>query len=112
MEDNILNTVKVEEIKAPLIKDLGDEKAEIIDEVVSIKEVLALHLFEMIQELEYKIKKGRIKDKEAEKIKIEYLKVYVNACNTFNNITKDTNAIYNKDVLKKFFSAIDKADKT
>ena len=79
-----------------------DNDAKVIDERVSLKELLSLKLFKMIQELEHKILHGRIKDKEVEKIKLEYIKTYVNVCNCFNTISKGTNNYYNKSALMKF----------
>ena len=68
---NILYIAEVREIKeSPFELDI--DKGKLIDERISLKELLSLKLFKMIQELEHKILNGRIKDKEAEKIKLEY----------------------------------------
>ena len=98
--EKYFNIAEVREIKESRF-DI-DSDAKIIDEQVSLKQVLSLKLFKMIQELEHKILTGRIKDKEAEKIKLEYIKTYVNACNCFNTISKGTNNYYNKSALMKF----------
>ena len=69
---NILYIAEVREIKeSPFELDI-DKDVKVIDERISLKELLSLKLFKMIQELEHKILNGRIKDKEAEKIKLEY----------------------------------------
>ena len=69
--DKYFNIAEVREIKeSPFELDI--DKGKLIDERISLKELLSLKLFKMIQELEHKILNGRIKDKEAEKIKLEY----------------------------------------
>ena len=100
--EKYFNIAEVREIKESALGFDFDCDAKVIDERVSLKQVLSLKLFQMIQELEHKILNGRIKDKEAEKIKLEYIKTYVNACNCFNTISKGTNNYYNKSALMKF----------
>ena len=58
----------------------------------------------MIQELEHKILNGRIKDKEAEKIKLDYIKTYVNVGNCFNTLSKGTNNYYNMVLFERNMS--------
>lgn len=99
------NVAEVKEIKEPFLTDL--EKRKVIDEQVNLKQILSLRMFKLIQELEHKILNGRIKDKEAEKIRLEYIKTYVNACNCFNNISKGTHNFYSKDGLMKFVNTED-----
>ena len=48
---------------------------------------------------------GRIKDKETEKIKIQYYKLYLDAVNTFVKLTKGFNTQYDKEFIKDFFFA-------
>lgn len=105
-----IDIAEVKEIKKPYFDDLEsmeNDKDRVIGEQVSLKQVLSLKLFKMIQELEHKILKGRIKDKEAEKIRLEYIKTYVNACNCFNTISKGTNNYYNKSNLMNFVDVDD-----
>lgn len=100
-----IDIAEVKEIKKPVFKDLetfDNDKNNVIGEQVSLKQILSLKLFKMIQELEHKIINGRIKDKEAEKIRLEYIKTYVNACNCFNNISKDIKNDYDKGDLLTF----------
>ena len=76
----------------------------VIAENIDLKDVLALNLFSTINAMNDKIINGRIKDKDAEKIRIDYLKTYINAYNCFINLVKNTNAktIYDKEILKNF----------
>ena len=77
------------------------------DEVIPIRQVMFLRLLKVIPELENKILNGRIKDKETEKIRLEYFKVYINACNCINNFTKGYSYIYEKDKLMDFLDVDD-----
>ena len=70
--EKYFNIAEVREIKESALEFDFECDAKVIDERVSLKQVLSLKLFQMIQELEHKILNGRIKDKEAEKIKLEY----------------------------------------
>ena len=56
-----------------------------------------------------KLVNGRIKDKEVEKIRVDYLKTYINACNCFINLVNkgNVNVIYDKNVLKDFINLED-----
>lgn len=56
---------------------------------ISIEKFMVLRILRILPELENKILHGRIKDKETEKIRLEYYKQYVNICNSINNFTKD-----------------------
>lgn len=72
------------------------------DEVIPIRQLMFLRLLKVIPELENKILNGRIKDKETEKIRLEYFKVYINACNCINNFTKGYSYNFEKDKLMDF----------
>ena len=54
--------------------------------------------------MEKKILTGRIKNPDAEKIRLEYIKAYINGCNCFKSITDNGNAgtMYESDVIKKY----------
>lgn len=93
--------------------DLGS-KAEynydnIIEEQVNLKEIITLNLFKTITSMNNKLINGRIKDKDAEKIRIDYLKTYINACNCFINLASkgNVNTIYDKNHLKEFINLED-----
>lgn len=77
------------------------------DEVIPIRQIMFLRLLKVIPELENKILNGRIKDKETEKIRLEYFKVYINACNCINNFTKGYSYNYEKDKLMDFLDVDD-----
>ena len=88
----------------PIIEPFGEPEYNydnVIAELVDIKEVMTLNLFKTITSMNKKHINGRIKDKETEKIRLEYLKTYINACNCFNSMVKNSNNTkYNKDTLK------------
>lgn len=67
-----------------------------------LREILSLKMFKVIQDIEKKLSKGRIKDKEVEKIRIDYLKTYINACNCYMSLSKNSNNYYNEETLRKF----------
>ena len=67
-----------------------------------LREILSLKMFKVIQDIEKKLSKGRIKDKEIEKIRIDYLRTYINACNCFMSLSKNSNHFYNEETLRKF----------
>lgn len=67
-----------------------------------MREILSLKMFKVIQDIEKKLSKGRVKDKEVEKIRLDYLKTYINACNCFMNLSKNSNHYYNEKTLRKF----------
>ena len=81
----------------------------VVDELVDIREVMALNMFKTITSINDKILKGRIKDKDSEKIKIQYLKTYVSLCSVFNNFVKDAEveSKFSKDKLKEFINIDD-----
>ena len=76
----------------------------VIEEQIDLRDVLLLNLFNTINSMNDKLINGRIKDKEAEKIRIDYLKTYINACNCFINLVKNTraNTKYDKNLVKDF----------
>lgn len=67
---------------------------------ISIEKFIVLRILKILPELENKILHGRIKDKETEKIRLEYYKQYVNICNSINNFTKDASYRIPTDKLK------------
>lgn len=98
----------------PLFEDLNLDGAEydynkIIDTEINLTEVVMLNLFKTINSMNNKLVTGRIKDKEAEKIRIEYLKTYINGVNSFINLINKTNVnpSYSKKVLEDFIKIDD-----
>ena len=67
-----------------------------------LREILSLKMFKVIQDLEKKLSNGRVKDKEVEKIRLDYLKTYINACNCYMSLCKNSNHYYNEETLRKF----------
>ena len=57
-----------------------------------------------MQGIENKILHGRIKDKESEKIRLDYFKAYVNACNCINNLSKQNQYYFDKDDLMNYLN--------
>lgn len=90
-------TTKTDNLPAPLFNDLTPKGEEY--EYINPKELLAVNMLSMLQEIQNKITKGRIKDKETEKIKIEYLKTYINGVNAYSNLTKQNQYRYNPSEL-------------
>ena len=95
MSDDILmdNEMLIETVKNPLY-----------DDRTNLKQVLSLNLYKILQEMEKKILTGRIKNPEKEKIRLEYIKAYINGCNCFKSITDNGNAgtIYDSVLIKKY----------
>ena len=102
---NVYECIKEAE---PIIKPFGEQAVynydNILAENIDLKDVLLLNLFNTINSMNDKLINGRIKDKEAEKIRIDYLKTYINAYNCFINLVKNTkaNTIYDKKIVKAF----------
>lgn len=73
---------------------------------VNLKQVLSLNLYKILEEMEKKILNGRIKNPDAEKIRLEYIKAYINGCNCFKSITDNGNAgtIYDTDIIKEYLN--------
>lgn len=76
---------------------------------IAIRKFMMLRLLKIIPEMENKILHGRIKDKESEKIRLDYIKQYINLCNCINNFTKDASYRFEKGMLKNYLD-IDVAD--
>lgn len=72
------------------------------NEIIYAKMFMIGKLFKLMQGVENKILHGRIKDKESEKIRLDYFKAYVNACNCINNLTKQSQYNFDKDLLKNY----------
>lgn len=117
--DLIYNTARVQEIYSdpvykykfgdPEYSVFGDneiiEDGKLLESRISLNEIIVLRQFKLIQQLDNKILNGRIKDKETEKIKIQYYKLYLDAVNTFVKLTKGFNTQYDKEFIKDFFFA-------
>lgn len=71
-------------------------------DAIGIRKFMMYKLLVILPEIENKLLHGRIKDKETEKIRIEYFKQYINISNCINNFTKDASYYVEKDVLKEF----------
>ena len=74
------------------------------NDTVNLKQVLSLNLYKILEEMEKKILNGRIKNPDAEKIRLEYIKAYINGCNCFKSITDNANAgtVYDSNVIKEY----------
>ena len=98
---NILVTAMDKEI---LIKATEKEKTFGNGNIVNLKQVLSLNLYKILEEMEKKILTGRIKNPEAEKIRLEYIKAYINGCNCFKSITDNGNAgtIYDTEIITEY----------
>ena len=72
------------------------------NDVIYIRKFMMLRLLRIIPELENKILNGRIKDKDAEKIRIEYFKQYINLCNCINSFIKDYEYKFDTNLLKNY----------
>jgi len=81
----------------------------VLEEQINLEDVITLNLFKTITSMNNKLINGRIKDKETEKIRIDYLKTYISACNCFiNTIHKcNANTVYDKSALKNFVNLED-----
>ena len=95
------------------VYDVASAKATMFsindNDEIAIRKFMMLRLLKIIPEIENKILHGRIKDKETEKIRIEYFKQYINICNCINNFTKDASYRFEKGMLKNYLD-IDVAD--
>ena len=76
------------------------------ENTVNLKQVLSLNLYKILEEMEKKILNGRIKNPDAEKVRLEYIKAYINGCNCFKSITDNANAgtIYDTAVIKDYLN--------
>ena len=75
--------------KLELFEHTPIEELKVIEEKVNIREIVFLRQFKLLQEIENKIFNGRVKDKETEKIKLQYYKVYLQAIGTFIQLSKE-----------------------
>ena len=90
-----------------LIKTVEKERDGLLgsnEPYINLKQILSLNLYKILEEMEKKILNGRIKNPEAEKIRLEYIKAYINGCNCFKSITNNSNAgtIYDTEVIKEY----------
>ena len=104
---DVTNVYEIIKEAEPLIKPFNEPTYNydnVIAENIDLRDVLLLNLFNTINSMNDKLINGRIKDKEAEKIRIDYLKTYINACNCFINLVKNTkaNTVYDKNLVKDF----------
>lgn len=90
--------------KELLIKTTEKERTFGNGNTVNLKQVLSLNLYKILEEMEKKILTGRIKNPEKEKIRLEYIKAYINGCNCFKSITDNGNAstIYDTDIITEY----------
>lgn len=107
----VKNIYEVKEDNTPKFDDIGVvyDYDKIVEQQIDLKEVVTLNLFKTINSMNNKLINGRIKDKEIEKIRIDYLKTYVNACNCFINLVNKgkINVKYDKDTLTNFINLED-----
>lgn len=94
--------MKHDKIEDDIIYELASQKDLFNNNTgeISIEKFMMLRILRILPELENKILHGRIKDKETEKIRLEYYKQYVNICNSINNFTKDASYRIPTDKLK------------
>ena len=98
--DNDLFTTATLKPKPLDIEPFTDDGKEVID----IRQLLALKLFQIMMSMDKKITNGKIRDKDAEKIRLDYIKSFINACNCFNSLCKNSGVGHDFDVetLKAF----------
>ena len=72
------------------------------DPIINLKQMLSLNLYKILEEMEKKILNGRIKNPEKEKIRLEYIKAYINGCNCFKSITDYT--VYKTEVINEYLN--------
>ena len=78
--------------------------------VVRIKNLLSYKMIGLLLNLEYKIENGRIKDKDAEKIKLQYFNTYISGVNTLirlHSLDDGANPFYDKETINNFMNTID-----
>ena len=99
--NNLIETSKTRDIR---VKDSFNpfHKDDEYEPQYDLREILSLKMFKVIQDLEKKLSNGRIKDKEVEKVRLDYLKTYINACNCYMSLSKNSNHFYNEETLRKF----------
>jgi hypothetical protein len=77
------------ESKSKQRKKKGLEHSEISLKKYDTREGLLYRLDEVIQYLYEKAMKGRIREAENEKVRVQWFKTLLHACNTYNQIKKD-----------------------
>lgn len=102
--NNLIETSKTREIqvKNDSFFESPFRKKEDYESQYDLREILSLKMFKVIQDIEKKLSNGRIKDKEVEKVRLEYLRTYINACNCYMSLSKNSNNFYNEETLRKF----------
>lgn len=102
MNDLLQQTSKTREFDISPPTRYSWDRGKEFEDKYDLREILSLKMFKVIQDIEKKLSKGRIKDKESEKIKIDYIKTYINACNCYMSLSKNSNNYYNEETLRKF----------
>lgn len=105
-KDNVTETIDETEKIDVDVYNIASAKATMFsindDSEIAIRKFMMLRLLKIIPELENKILHGRIKDKETEKIRLDYIRQYINLCNCINNFTKDASYRFEKGMLKNY----------
>ena len=78
-----------------------------LGDVIYMHDLLTYKLLNILMNLEYKIEKGRIKDKQSEKIKLQYYNTYVSTVNTLIRLNQGRSPKYDKDKFEKFINNLD-----
>ena len=102
MNDLLQQTSKTREFDVSPPERYSWEIGKEFEDKYDLREILSLKMFKVIQDIEKKLSKGRIKDKDSEKIRIDYLRTYINACNCYMSLSKNSNNFYNEETLRKF----------
>jgi len=100
--NNLIETSKTRDIKVRDSSPFSFKNEDDYEAQYDLREILSLKMFKVIQDLEKKLSNGRIKDKEVEKVRLDYLKTYINACNCYMSLSKNSNHYYNEETLRKF----------
>ena len=100
--NSFIETSKTRDIKVKYSSPFSFKNDDDYEAQYDLREILSLKMFKVIQDLEKKLSNGRVKDKEVEKIRLDYLKTYINACNCYMSLSKNSNHFYNEETLRKF----------
>lgn len=100
--NNLIETSKTRDIRVKDSSPFSFHNDDDYEPQYDLREILSLKMFKVIQDLEKKLSNGRIKDKEVEKVRLDYLKTYINACNCYMSLSKNSNHFYNEETLRKF----------
>ena len=96
--NSLIETSRTREIKVrdstPSYFNINENDYE---DQYDLREILSLKMFKVIQDLEKKLSKGRINDKEVERIRLDYLRTYINDCNCYLSLSKNSNHFYNEE---------------